>query len=135
MFVHLITVFVLLYFFMLYNLIVFYTSPWYFVLYISCEWVVLPLHHCYICVCMNIFVNVIYMVTAICWCTSYDILVGFSISWGFCHAYFLCINFYSVVAILVYLNLQKCININFFNQLSHVLKQIYLFLVSQYLIY
>ena len=50
---------------MLYNIIVFCTSPCYFVLYLSGAWVIPSLHHFYICVCINMFVNVIKTVTAI----------------------------------------------------------------------
>ena len=62
MFVHLITVYVLLCLFMLSNLTVGYTLSWYFVLYLTGAYVSPPLCHCYICVCINMFVNVIYMV-------------------------------------------------------------------------
>ena len=55
---------------MLHNLIVGYTSSWYFVLYLYYAWVIPPLHNCYMCVYINMFVNVIPMVTAICFGTS-----------------------------------------------------------------
>ena len=53
MFVHTIIVSLLLYMCMLYNIIVVYTSSWYFSIY--CEWVIPPLRHCYICFCVNMF--------------------------------------------------------------------------------
>ena len=68
-FVHMITVSVFLCLCMLHNLIAVYTSIWYFVLYVSCAWFVLRLHHCYVWVGINMFVNVISMVTVICFCT------------------------------------------------------------------
>ena len=68
-FVHLIMVSVLLCLCMLYIIIVGYTSSWYFVLYLSCGWVIAPLSHCYIYVCITMFVHVIYMVNVICLCT------------------------------------------------------------------
>ena len=73
---HIITLYVFLCLCMLYNIIVVYTSSLYFVFYISCAWVVPPLCHCYICVCINLVVNVVSMVTAICLCDSYDLLLG-----------------------------------------------------------
>ena len=89
MFVHLITVSVLLYLCMLYNLTVGCHSSWYFVVYFSCAWVIPPLRHCYICVCITMFVNYIYMVNVICLCTSYDLLLGCATYWESCHAYLL----------------------------------------------
>ena len=83
-------------------------------LFISCECVIPQLHHCYICVCINIFVNVIFMVTEICLCTSYKPLLGCAKSWESCCAYFLCMIFYSIVVILVDLNSQEWINILLF---------------------
>ena len=79
--VHLITLSVLLFLCMLYNLTVGYTSSLYFVIYISCAYVISSLRHCYICVCINMVVNVIYMVTVICLCTSYYPLLGWDTSW------------------------------------------------------
>ena len=83
----------------------------------------------------NTFVNNISMVTAIGLCTSYDLLLGFDTSWPSCHAYFLYIIGYYIVVILVDLWSQKWINISLLNYLSHSLKHISLFLLSQYLIY
>ena len=108
--VHLITVSVSLYFGMLHNLIVGCTLSWYFVIYLSCAWVIPPLRHCYICVCINIFVNVICLVTEIFFCTSYYRLLGCSTYWEQCHKYFLCIICYSIVFILVDLHSQNWIN-------------------------
>ena len=70
MFVHIIMLSVFLYLCMLYNLNVGYTSSWYFVLYLCGACVSPPLSHCYICVCINMCVHVISMVTSICLCTS-----------------------------------------------------------------
>ena len=81
MFVHLITGSVLLCLCMLYNIIVGYTSSWYFFLYIPCAWVVTLLRHCYICVCINLVVNVISMVNDIFLCNSYDMLLGCDTFW------------------------------------------------------
>ena len=81
MFVNLIPVSVLLCSCMLYNIIVGYNSYYYFVLYLSCTCVVPPLRHCYLYVYINVFVNVISMVTAICLCTSYDLLLGCTTYW------------------------------------------------------
>ena len=106
MFVHLITVSVLLYFCMLYNIIVGYTSPWYFVIYLSCVWIISPLHHSYIYIFTNMFVNSMSMFTAICLCTSCDLLLGCTTSWESCHTYFLYIFCCSVLSILVYLHSQ-----------------------------
>ena len=50
MFVNLITVSIFLCVYMLYNLVVGYTSSWYFVIYIPCAQVIPPLCHYYICV-------------------------------------------------------------------------------------
>ena len=54
MFVHLITVSVLLCLSLLYNLIFGYTSSWCFVLYLLYAWFITALYHCYICVCIII---------------------------------------------------------------------------------
>ena len=70
MFVHLITVSVFLWLCMLYNLIAGYTSSWYSVIYLSCAWVIPPLHHAYIYVCINMFMSIISIFIAICLCTS-----------------------------------------------------------------
>ena len=76
MFVHLIMVSILLCLCMLYNITVGYTLSWYFVLYLSGAYVSPPLNHCYICVRIDIIVNVTYMVTVIYLCTSYSMLIG-----------------------------------------------------------
>ena len=109
MFVHLITVYVLLCLCMLYNLTVGYTSSWYFVLYLSCEYVITPLRHVYICVCINMFVNFISMVNVMFLCTSYDTIIGCATSWELCHAYFLYIICHPIVVILIDLHSQKWI--------------------------
>ena len=75
-FVNLIMVSILLCLCMLYNLIFGYTSYWYFVLYLPCAWVVPTLHHCYICVYINLVVKVISMVTEIYFCNSYGLILG-----------------------------------------------------------
>ena len=56
------------------------------------------------------FVNVIYIFTAIRWCTLYELLLGCNPSWEACNAYKYMIC-YAIVAILVDHNLQKWINI------------------------
>ena len=106
MFLHHITVYVLLCLCMLHNIIFGYTSFWNFVLYLSCAWVIPPLHHFYMCVCIHMFVNIRSMDTAICFCTSYDLLLGCDKSWEYCHVYFLYIICCSIVAILVGLHSQ-----------------------------
>ena len=114
MLVHVITVSVLLCLCILYNLIVAYTSPWYFFPYFSCAWVIPPLRHCYICDGINMFVNVTYMVTAICFFTLYDKLLGCATSWESCHAYLLYIGCYDIFIILVDLHSQYWIKISLF---------------------
>ena len=114
MFVHFIPVSVFLCLCMLYNIIVGYTLSWYFVLYLSYAWVIPPLHYCYICDCINMFVNVISMVNAICLCTSCVLLLGFGASWESCNTYFLYIICYSVVVILIDLHSKNWINISLF---------------------
>ena len=106
-FVHLITVSVLLCLCMLYNLIFGYT-------YISCEWIIPPLRHFYICVLIHIFVNFISMINVICLCTSYYPLLGWATYWESFHEYSLYIICYSVVVILIDLHSQKCLNISLF---------------------
>ena len=75
-FVRIITDSLLLFLCILFNIIFSYTSYWYLVLYLSCVLAIPPLRHCSICVCFNMLVNVISMVTSICLCTSYDLLLG-----------------------------------------------------------
>ena len=70
MFVNLIMVYLLLRLCILYYLIVRYTSYWYFVLYLSCEWIIPPLYHSYIWVFINMFMNIIFLFTAIFLLTS-----------------------------------------------------------------
>ena len=106
MVVHLITVCLFLFLCMLYNIIVVYTSSWYFVLSLSSDWFIPPLHHCYICVFINMFVNVTYMVTEICLCTSCDMLLSCATYWESFHAYFLYIILYENLVILVELHSQ-----------------------------
>ena len=89
-FVHIITVSVLLCLCMLYNLIGGYTSSWYFVPYLSCAWVIPPLYHSYICVYINI-----------CFCTPYFLLLGCATSCKLRHAYLLYIICYTIVVVLV----------------------------------
>ena len=86
MFVNLITVYVLLCLCILYNLTVGYTSSWYFVLYLLGAYISPPLRHCCICVFINRFVNVIFIVTEICLCTSYNLILGCATSWASCYA-------------------------------------------------
>ena len=68
-FLHIITVSVLLCLCMFYNIIVGYTSYWFF-LYLSYAWVIPPLCYCYICVFNNTFVNIVSMFTVIFLFTS-----------------------------------------------------------------
>ena len=110
MFVHIIMVSLFLFFCMLYYITVEYTSYWYFVLYLSGAYVSPPLPHCYICVCINMFVNIISMDTAICLCTFCSLLLVCATSWASCHAYFLYIIGYSIVVILIDLYSQNCID-------------------------
>ena len=70
MFVNPLMMSILLYLCMLYNLTIGYTSYWYCVIYLPGAYISPPLRHCYICIYINMFVNVISMVTAICLCTS-----------------------------------------------------------------
>ena len=49
--------------------------------YISCVWVILLLNFCYICVCINIFVNVISVFTAICLHNLQNIPIACTQSW------------------------------------------------------
>ena len=107
---HIITVSVLLCLCVVYNITVVRNSSWYFVLYLSGAYIIPLLRHVYICVCINIFVNVIPMVTAINLCTSYNLILGCTTSWASCHTYFLCIIGYSIFVILIDLNSQKWIN-------------------------
>ena len=106
MFIHIIILTILLCLCILYNLNVGYTSSWYFALYLSSAYVIPPLRHGYICFYINIFVNVIPMVTAIYLCTSYDPLLGCATYWELCHAYFLYIICRSVFFILLDLHSQ-----------------------------
>ena len=97
--------------------------PGNFVLYLSYVLVILPLYCYYIHNYINMFVNVIYIFTAIRWCALYEILLGCNPSWEACNAYKYIIC-YAIVAILVDLNLKKWINI-FKKDLSHALKHTY----------
>ena len=96
MFVHLITVSVLLFLCMLYNIIVGYNLSWCFVITLSCACVITPLSHCYICVCIDMFVSFISMATSICLCNSYNMILGCSTSWTPCHEYLLYMICYAV---------------------------------------
>ena len=106
-FVNLIMVSVLLFLCMVYNLTVGHTLSWYFVLSLSRAYLIPPLRHGYICVCINMFVNVILMITVISLCTLYNLILGCATFWASCHAYFLYIIGYSIVIILVELYSQK----------------------------
>ena len=86
----------------------------YFILYLSYVWVILSLYFRYIRICIHMFVNVIYMFTVVCWCTSCDLILGCTLSWESYHAYFLYMICYAIVAILIDLNSQKCINVSLF---------------------
>ena len=105
---------VLLCVYMLYNLTDVYTSSWYFVLQLPCVWVFPPLLYCYIYVCINFFVNVIYMDTLIYVCTSYDLLLCCSTYWEYFHSYCLYMICYAIFDILVDLHSQLWIHKYFF---------------------
>ena len=66
----------------------------------------------YVCECY------IYMFNAIRWFTSYDLLIGYTLSWEYFHTYFLYMVCYSIVAILVDIHSQKWINISLFGLVS-----------------
>ena len=68
------------------------------------------------------------MFTVICWCTSYNMLLGCTKYWESCHAYFLYMICYYIVAIFIDMNLQKWINISLFELFSHALKHVYQYL-------
>ena len=86
----------------------------YFVPYISCVWFILPLYFRYIHNFINIFVRVLYMFTVICWCNSYNLLLGCTTSCEACCEYFLYMICYYIVAILIDMNSKKWINISLF---------------------
>ena len=86
----------------------------YFPLYISYVWVILPLYCSQISICINIFVNAIYIFTVVSWFTSYNILLGCNLYWEYFHSYFPYIICYSIVAILVDLYQKKKINLPLF---------------------
>ena len=112
--VYLKTLSILLGFCMLQNLIVRYNSFCYFAIYLSYSWVILPLYHFYRCVCIDIFVNVLPMVTEICLGTSYNKLFGCSTYLESCHTYFLYNNLLLHCRRPRWLALTKCINILLF---------------------
>ena len=93
-------------YFMLYNLIVGCTSFWVVFLYLPGAWVILPLHHRHICVCIHIFVNIISMFHAICWWSLYDLLLGCTQYWEDCHSYSLYMICDDIVTILFDLHAQ-----------------------------
>ena len=112
MFVHHKTVSVLMYLFMLYNLIFGCTSSWvFFFLYLSCALVIPSLHHCYIFDYTIMFVNIISKLTTICFCFP-------PIRYTFCLCsrlvYFLYMICYSIFAILIELHSKHWINISLF---------------------
>ena len=53
-----------------------------FVLYLSCEWVIIPPCCCYIWVWINMFVNIISMFTTIFLCTLHDLIISSTPYWG-----------------------------------------------------
>ena len=108
----------------LYNYCLYFTLV--FFLYLSCALFIPPLHHSYICVCINFSINLLYIFTVIYLCTSCDLLLVCIPYWGSCHAYFLYILCCSVISILDDLNSQKWINISLFELVftcieSHIL--------------
>ena len=86
----------------------------YLFLYIYYVWVIIPLRCCYILICIYMFVNVISIFTEICWCSSYNVILGCTTSWEYCHAYVLYILCYPIFFVLVDLHSQKCIDISLF---------------------
>ena len=58
-------------------------SPENFVLYIYGEIFILPLHLNYICVCIDMFVNIIMVSVFLCLCILYYLIVGYTSSWYF----------------------------------------------------
>ena len=70
--------------------------------------------NCYICMCINMFVNVISMFPDICWCNSYNILLAWTTYWEAFNSYFLYILFNATIKIFIILHSQKWINIYLF---------------------
>ena len=56
----------------------------------------------------------IFMFTAVCWCTSKNILLGCTPSWWSCHKYLLHSICYTNYSILIDLHLKNWINMSFF---------------------
>ena len=70
----------------IYSLCVLYLEN--FVLHLFCAWVILPLWCNYIYVCINIFVNIIYMFPAIDLYNLYNLLLSYTPYYEACHVYF-----------------------------------------------
>ena len=68
---------------------------------------ILILYCHYIRIWINMFVNIISMFTAICWCTSYYLV-------EVCHTYFLYMICCAIFTILIELHSKNCINTSFF---------------------
>ena len=98
-------------------------------------WFILPLYFRYIRIYIHLFVDVISMVTTICSCNSYNLLLGCSISWELCRAYFLCSICCFVFLVRIDLHSQKWINISLFELGFTCIKTHIFFLVSQYLVF
>ena len=75
MFVNTIPVSIFICLCILYNILIGGTSYWWFFLYLSYEWVVLPFRCSNIYVCINIFVDIISIFTSIYFCTLYNRLL------------------------------------------------------------
>ena len=113
-FVHRMMVFSLICLCMLYNVTVGCTSSWVFCpVYILCMGyyfavLLLHLHFCsYVCEFLSTF-------TVICWCNSYNHIIGCTPSWEACPTYFLYVFFSAIVAILIELHAIQWINIYLF---------------------
>ena len=85
-----------------------------FVLHLLCVRVVLPLYCLYICVFMDMFVNVMSVFTEICLHTLYHIILGCNPYWDNCNLYFLYMIHSATVTILIDLHLLWFINTSLF---------------------
>ena len=81
---------------MLYYIIVGCTSSKVFFLSFSHVWVIILLCGYYICIFINIFVNIISMSTEIFLWTLFNILFGCTPYWEYCYKYFLYMIYYAI---------------------------------------
>ena len=70
----------------------------FFVLYLSCDLFIILLHCRCIYVCINTFVNIIFMFIAIYLRILYDLLLGCTTSWKYCRIYFLYMIYSTIVS-------------------------------------